>query len=112
MHPLHGISSNFSLNSHLTFFKDFSLENGEDCQYDSVLVESGFKDAKKKLCGESLSEASKVQISRLNTMVIHFQTDASHNSKGFRAVYETSKHSIPFSLNEAWLPGKLEKLAH
>ena len=75
------------------FKQDFSLEYGEnDCQFDYVLVESGHKDRKKKLCGPTLSEETKVQTSRLNKMVIRFHTDASHSDRGFRAVYETGKH--------------------
>ena len=83
----------FYLNSH-QFFKDFSLENGDECKYDYVLVELGFKDAEKKICGENPSEAQKVQISRLNKMVIRFWTDTSHGDRGFRAVYKTGKHTL------------------
>lgn len=59
----------------------------EDCHYDYVLVDTGSK--KKTFCG---NDPIQVLVSRLNKMVIHFQTDGSHTDKGFRAVYETSKH--------------------
>ena len=71
--------------------QDFSVEYGENCQFDYVLVESGFKDTKKKLCGPNLSEKAKVQTSMLNKMVIQFHSDPSHNDIGFRAVYKTGK---------------------
>ena len=61
-----------------------------------MIVESGFKNAKKRLCGENLNEEDRVYISRLNTMVIHFQSDHEHEAKGFRAVYETGNYSIQY----------------
>ncbi|XP_028397706.1 dorsal-ventral patterning tolloid-like protein 1 [Dendronephthya gigantea] len=70
-------------------FKAFSLEKDRKCEYDYVLVDTGYEERENRLCGTITREERKVQISRLNKMEIHFQTDKTHVEKGFKAVYET-----------------------
>lgn len=80
----------------IPIFQTFSLEKDGECQYDYVLVDTGYEERENRLCGTITRNERKVQISRLNKMEIRFQTDVSHVERGFKAVYETGKHSLKY----------------
>ena len=78
-------------------FKDFDLEQHQECQYDNIEIYDGEDrngHSLGKFCGSRIPEPI---IAGSGNMFISFYSDASVSRKGFRAEHSTSKCVSEFS---------------
>ncbi|XP_075251110.1 bone morphogenetic protein 1-like [Convolutriloba macropyga] len=72
-------------------FVDFALENKEDCSFDYVLLTDGPDSANGsvlgKFCGEMNTRLETAKISHSNVMTVHFVSDQTVVTRGFKAEY-------------------------
>ena len=69
-------------------FKDFNIEDDENCQYDFLKVCDSHNNCGGKLCGDKLPAAITVAT---NTATVVFHSDDSETRKGFRLIYNKIK---------------------